>query len=260
MTDVGFNHMTLPRLTASIVLLSVLLSSTLALAAPAPEAARAPNEVQALIDALADSDPAARNDAAERLKAMGAAARPALLEATKSTDPEIRSRAGHLLLELPWHRPEDPPPVKEALADYGRQDEQKRKETVERLHALQQAGAMEALLRLLSEEPSGEVRWTIVGYLRRLRNAPYLQRLQQLDTTPDNAPLLTLAGWAWMQHESTRARKLFKRAIEIEMQHPAPDGGELGVAFDVLIDSATGFRNYDEAADLMRSLAARGAR
>src|SRR5689334_13511875 len=141
------------------------------------------NDVKALIDGLADPDPAARQRAGEKLKELGFVARPALLEATQSDDPEIRARAGQLLLELPWHRPEDPPQVKALLADYGKQDTPKRKQTVEALHSLQQAPAMEALLRLLAEEPSGEVRWTIVGELRTMRNSPYLKRLQQLDTS-----------------------------------------------------------------------------
>jgi len=82
------------------------------------------------LPALASGDPAKRDEAAKALIRMGAEARHAVFEASRSEDPELRARAAELLLKLPWFLPDDSPEVRRLLVGYGQLDVEKRKEAV----------------------------------------------------------------------------------------------------------------------------------
>src|SRR5205809_469993 len=72
-------------------------------------------DVPRLIQNLADPDASVRKGAAERLQAIGSAARAQVVKASRSPDPEQRAQAAQVLLHLPWWDPDDPPRVRELL-------------------------------------------------------------------------------------------------------------------------------------------------
>jgi uncharacterized membrane protein len=109
---------------------------------------------------------AARDEAGRRLTEMGADARPALVEAMRASDPEIRLRARQLILRLPWALPGDPPGVQALLSDYGSKPENDRDVVARNLAGLANGAAVPAMLRLLAEEPSELNRWSIARLLR----------------------------------------------------------------------------------------------
>ena len=78
---------------------------------------------RSLIIRLADQDPATRQAAEEKLLSIGAPARPEVLAASRSENPAIAARASQILLKLPWSRPDDAPPVRRILNEYGARDE-----------------------------------------------------------------------------------------------------------------------------------------
>src|SRR5687768_16406342 len=67
---------------------------------------------QRLIARLAVEDPAAREETARAIVAMGRGARPAVLAAMENSwDPQIRYACQELILKLPWTAPDDFPAV-----------------------------------------------------------------------------------------------------------------------------------------------------
>lgn len=209
---------------------------------------------------LTAGDPAEREAAAKLLLDVGAMARPALLEASASEDPELRVRASELLLRLPWYMPDDPPDVRRLLAHYGQADAEKRKETVLALSRMT-ANGYDALLRLLPEEPSDGVRWAIAAALRTTYRADVLERCRALASPADPprgapAPLLAAAGHAWFVKDVHKGAALLKAAVRREAERPSDDGGELGPAFDRLAFVAVRDDRIDELAWVYRTRAA----
>src|SRR5688500_16022193 len=75
---------------------------------------------QRLIKRLAVEDPAAREEAARAIIALGRTARPAVLVAMENSwDPQVRYACQELILPLPWADPGDPTGVAGILANYG---------------------------------------------------------------------------------------------------------------------------------------------
>src|SRR5688500_9758545 len=148
-----------PRLACTILGVSLAIFP----AAPRLRAAPQGEDVTALIGSLADPDPVARERAGERLIQLGSKARDDVLAAARSDDPEIASRAGQVLLRLPWSRPGDSPQAGKILQVYGTNDERRRMAHVEAFAKLRE---YEVLLRLLVEDPSDGVRWAVVRKLK----------------------------------------------------------------------------------------------
>jgi tetratricopeptide (TPR) repeat protein len=250
-----------PTRTASWALILAILSAVSARAQSA----------DALISSLADPDAQVRENAAAQLTRIGVSARPALVAASRSEDAAIASGASRVLLTLPWYRPEDPPEVRQLLADYGGAEEPGRIMVVSQLAELHDGTGLPALLRLVCEDPSEDVCWVIVKMFpdpreRRVgggaperdpRIGTLSKLIRELDP-PDTRPAaLVLSAHAWLSKDRNRAIGMLRRALQTETGRPTYDDGELDFAFDTLADVAAGQRRYDEAADLRRLQARR---
>lgn len=215
-------------------------------------------QVDALIRDLAEPDPTVRQNAARRLLDMGLQIRPALKQAVQSDHPQIRARAGQLLMELPWHRPADAPIVRQMLEGYGSREENERAQVAGNLAAQGKAEeVIGPLLRLMDEESSDLVRWEISRALRVFRDGPSLERFQELEQRADHTAEFVLAGWSWMDRDPARSRELFRRAVELEQVYPTRDNGQMGIPFGVLTMHAQHHARWDEAAEMYRLQAAR---
>src|SRR5207253_4715333 len=95
------------------VLIGVLLGASPAFAEQSKTSTL--SDVASLIEALTDRDAAVRQQASQKLLDMGSVARPALLKAVRSDDPERRSRAAGVLLKLPWYTAGDSKSVRNLL-------------------------------------------------------------------------------------------------------------------------------------------------
>jgi tetratricopeptide (TPR) repeat protein len=238
-------------LSAAAAILIVLASS--AFSAPATTSASA---VRALIEQLADRDPAVRKQASDQLLKMGADARAEVLKASRSDDPEQRARAGEILLQMPWWQPSDPAGVRLALATYGTLNEEQRVAVIDGL--AQDPSATDALLRLLREEPNDAVRWVIARALGRGEDETVMERVRKLDLSDDeDAPMLLLAGRAWLPRDRSRGLALLRRAIDADEKRPSGDASLIYFAFDRLLDEALRRDDFDAAAALLRRQVAR---
>jgi tetratricopeptide (TPR) repeat protein len=239
--------------------LVVLLLGTCAWAAPDVEQAQLEPALARLTAQLGDIDPARREQAADELRRQGQQARAALLSAMRQPNPEIAGRAATLLLELPWHTPDDPPPVQKILHDYGKGDLPARIAVVAQLNELPRAMAGPALLRLLQEDPSAEIAWNIVSMIRQNPDADTLARVRQIDTTHARAPVLVLVGRAELNTNHRRAMELLNRAVDASGMLTERDDGELDIAINILASRATHLGHIDQALRLRRLAARRAA-
>lgn len=209
-------------------------------------------DVQVLIEQLGSPSFQIRADATEKLRTSTAdRLRPALLDAAHhSPDPEIRQRAAKLLCDLNWSTPDDPRAVQQTLGEYRTPEPEIRMGVIARLGAMG-APAVPALTRLLDEDPSDDVRWTIVGSLRLLGNVA-VARERELKPQSEDAPSLAAQGWGWYQSDPERAAPLLRRAADAATTRPSDDHGEVDAILKVLIARAINRAEYADAVELSR--------
>src|SRR5205814_7210392 len=236
------------------VLAILLLTTRLGAASPA-SAPNSSDATQELIDALADPDPKVRDAAAEKLTALGAAARPALVAAAKEGDPRISPRAANILLKLPWVGAEEPPLVRQLLVGYGDLSDEDRRRIIARLW--QVPGSGPALVRLLQEEPSESVAWTIFNLLCRTQDEPALEAMRKIDPASTRAAAVAMSARAWLPVDRRKAMDLLRRAIEADRAQPSFDNGQLDFAFDLLCADAIVSNQPAQAAQIRRTQATR---
>jgi tetratricopeptide (TPR) repeat protein len=234
----------------SVALLLVLLAAVPVRGERGGAATRDSFDIARLVDALADPDFVVRQQAGDRLALMGPAARPELIRASRSEDPERRNRAADVLRKLPWSAPDDPPAIRQLLEHYGPAPDAGRQRVIVRIVDLDGGGKV--LLRLLDEEPSDAVRWLIVATLFDTTDPQITQRMRDVDENNDDAPALMLAARAWFDRDRARALRLFRRAVDADQLRPSNDQGVLAIAYDQLTDAALAQGKLDEAADLLR--------
>jgi tetratricopeptide (TPR) repeat protein len=203
----------------------------------------------ALVAALSSKDVAAQSRAARELEKMGPAARPALLRGVNGDDPLVRMAAAPLLLRLPFDRAEDPAEVRPLLQSYGRGDVAARKAAVVKLTVQSRAAAPALLLRLIREDPSEEVRWSILGQIRRIGNGGQPAAAAPQDIP--RAPNLALAGLAVGRSDPNLSMALLERVIELEGRRPTAEPEVLLTYLD-LATLYTQRRRFEDAADLHR--------
>lgn len=216
----------------------------------APRSATDRTNIGEQIARLSDVDSAVRKQASDELAAMGMPARPQLLKAARSDDPEQRARAGELLKRLPWSVETDPPPVRGLMDRYGPSDNPTRVAIIRQLDRT--VPGNRALLRLLREEPSESLRWIIVAFLWDTRDTAIQSAMREMEASADEPPIMVLAGRAWQERDPARALKLFRRAVEAEQSRPSDDAGVLSFAFDAVTRDALSAGRFDEAADYLR--------
>jgi tetratricopeptide (TPR) repeat protein len=218
-------------------------------------------DIPKLVAALSDPDPGVRTEAAMRLEHIGAPARAAVLKATKSDDPEQRSRAAQVLRKLPWWTEDDPPAVRALLGHYGNEGDGDAaiiggpgasERAFEVIRQLDEINAFDALLRLLNEEPTDSIRWQIVVELLGNGAARTNPAVRELKPADDDAASLMLSGATWLPFDKTRALGLLRRAIDADQRRPSNDGGVLAFAYEQLVDAAIDAADLTGAADLLR--------
>lgn len=243
--------------TAIYLALAVLVLAPFSRGENIPGAKRA-WDIPQLVTALSDPDPGVRTEAAMRLEHIGAPARSAVLKATRSDDPEQRSRAAQVLRHLPWWTEDDPPAVRALLGHYGNEGDNDdtgagaSERAFEVIRQLDQINAFDALLRLLNEEPIDSIRWQIVVELLGNGAARTNPAVRDLQPSNDDAASLMLSGATWLPFDKTKALGLFRRAIDADERRPSNDGGVLSFAYEQLIDAAIDASDLTTAADLLR--------
>jgi tetratricopeptide (TPR) repeat protein len=238
----------------SLILPLVFASFCLA-ADPAPSP---PSRIDRLIAQLASEDAAERSAASVQLLQIGRPARPAILRAAHGDDPDLRDRAAQILLQLPWYLPSDPPPLQQILKHYGIPDVNQRRTIITSELDRGDAGHDEVLIRLLNEDPSIDVRWTIVGLLRRLDDGTLFSRFASVQPPQDDPPMLALCAYARIDSEPDDARKMLARCANLEFANPSEDP-EFDYVIELLCDFDVQDKNYAGAADLRRKQYARGS-
>jgi predicted Zn-dependent protease len=223
--------------------------------------------IAALVSDLAADDATARRKAADKLIALGAAARPAVMAAVQSDDPEIAAQARQVLMKLPWSQEDDPPPVKAILDHYTdymppvtepppapppAPTNENRIEAVAALAILPDFQGFNALIRLMSQEPDDTVRWSIVGVLQAEDDGSHLARLRKMTPPATDGPMSALCALACLAADSPRAMPLLQQAIKQAIAHPADNQQETDFLIGCLADLETDARHYDAAAETLR--------
>jgi len=215
-------------------------------------------KITELIKQLGSDEASSRQAAMNALVSIGLPARPAILKAVGSDDPGLRDEAGQILLQLPWSLRDDPNPVRDALSHYGTPDIATRREAIDILARLPGDAGLAALLRLMNEEPSTAVRWTIVSRLRGLDQGPQLAHLRTVEP-PNDPPMLALCGYARLAVDPSDAQRLLQRCADLEFARPSDDEGEFDFVVGTLAELACRQKQYDAAAQLRRRQYARGS-
>src|SRR3982751_979423 len=183
-------------------LLAAVLSLAVASAHAGAAEARPPAEsviaTEELVRQLGAARPQAREAASAALAQRGAGVRALLVEAVRSSasTPEVRLRAGALLLATPWYRPTDPAPVRRVLEGYGKKNVAQRRAVVIDLARLQGGVGWDAVVRCLLEDPDDSVGWSAVTAIRQLGGPEARQALAPLgrpDVRP-SAPIYVMLG------------------------------------------------------------------
>ncbi|MCC7349851.1 MAG: hypothetical protein IT446_04715 [Phycisphaerales bacterium] len=209
-------------------------------------------DVPALVGNLSADDPLVREQAGRDLLTAGPSARPALVAALRSPDPELRLRAGQLLLQMPWTSPDDPPAVRDVMAQYGKPQLAERNQKIEILASLPNQAGVPALLRLLVEEPADSIRWRICGCFRHIQSSKTWDALRQMDSAGQGAPQLAAVGWAWAHYDPRRAVQFMHQSLIEDADRPDISLGELELILLYLIEQEQYAGNFDEAARLIR--------
>ncbi len=199
-----------------------------------------------------------RKDSARKLIEMGPEARPLLVDAEKSDDPQVRAAAGQILLKLPWFTASDSPAVRDCLQSYSLADPDARRLSISRLASLPVDQCSAPLLRLLREEPSEDIRWYIASMLREPRFSWVREKLREMEIDQANAPLMYSMGVAWAQRDPQKAQDLYRRAIDA-VTTAGTGNAELGAALEMLTATALDTGHYNDAARLLRRAMAQEA-
>jgi tetratricopeptide (TPR) repeat protein len=212
--------------------------------------------ISGLIEQLRSDDAATRQSAATAITSIGEPARPVILQLLRSQDPGLRQQAAQILLSLPWYLPNDPPQVKKLLVGYGSPEIELRREIVGALAELENGAGLDALSRLMGEEPSPAVQWSIVSCLRQVGN---LDGFRTLQAPADNSRMLALCGYAKLSVDLPAAMDDLRQCAELECTDPADDDGEFDFVIRALADAACQQKRYEEAANWRRRELARGS-
>jgi tetratricopeptide (TPR) repeat protein len=213
-------------------------------------------KIAVLIEQLKSDDAVIRRAAAAAITSMGEAARPAILNVSHSKDPGVRQQAIQILLNLPWYLSTDPPTVKQILLGYGSPEVEVRRDLIRGLAELDNDAGLGALDRLMFEEPSPAVQWTIVTCLRADGN---LNAFRNITPPADNSRLLALCGYAKLSGDLAGAIEDLRQCAELEFADPVDDRNEFDFVIRVLTENACLHKEYKEAADWRRRELARGS-
>ena len=244
---------------AIILLLSLVVAARANTVWPTSRPASLDDRVGRLIERLRSDNADIRQSAAAELTKMPDRARPAILKLSKSPDPGLRQQAAQILLALPWYAPDDPAAVKSTLQGYGTPDIESRRQIVRALADLpddsDNPSGLAALARLVGEDPSPAVQWTIVTCLRQ---HGYLDAFSAIQPPADDSRLLALCGYARLSGDTPASLDELRQSAELELANPTDDDGEFDFVIRFLADAAVQRKQFDQAADWRRKELARG--
>jgi tetratricopeptide (TPR) repeat protein len=243
-------------LTLGALLLGLVSGARASDALAATQPLNLDQRISRLIDELRSDDAAMRQSAAAALTAMGASVRPAILKLVKSDDPGLRRQAAQILLNLPWYASDDPPEVKAALIRYATTDIGLRRDVIRQLADFDESRGLPALLRLLRDDPSPAVQWTIVTCLRE---QAHVEAFRDADPPADDSRMLALCGYAQFTTNPAAGLNDLRQCANLELANPTDDDGEFDFVIRVLADEACHEKHYDEAADWRRKECLRGS-
>jgi tetratricopeptide (TPR) repeat protein len=224
---------------------------------PATQPASLDARVAWLIERLGSDDASTRQAAAIMLIRMGNTIRPTILKLTKSADPGLAQQGAQILLSLPWYTADDPPAVREALQrNYSSPDVEIRRDTVREIARLPDGQGFPALARLVDEDPSPAVQWTIV---RCLRVEDGLGAARDVNVDAENSCSLALAGYAALTRDLSGALEKLRQCAELEFAHPSDDDGEFDIVIRLLCQEACQKKQFEQAADWRRRELERGS-
>ena len=239
--------------------LSLVNAASAKTLSPATQPASVDDRIGRLIDQLRSDNADKRQSAATDLARMGDLARPAVLKLTKSPDPGLQQQAAQILLGLPWYVPDDPAMVKKMLQGYGTPDIETRREIVRALADLAEVDdgtGLGALARLVGEDPSPAVQWSIV---KCLREQGHLDAFQAVQPPADDSRLLALCGYARLSGDLPAALDELRQSAELEFANPTDDEGEFDFVIRFLAGADVQRKRFDRAADWRRKEFARGS-
>jgi tetratricopeptide (TPR) repeat protein len=209
-----------------------------------------------LIDELRSDDAATRQSAGAALIALGSSVRPEILKLVKSDDPGLRQQAAQILLNLPWYEPEDPPEVRSPLSRYATADIGLRRDVIRQLADLDLHRGVPALLRLLRDDPSPAVQWTVVTCLRE---QDQIEAFRAVHPPADDSRILALCGYARLADNPGEGFSDLRQCAKLELTNPMDDDGEFDFVIRVLANEACHEKHYDEAAVWRRRECMRGS-
>jgi tetratricopeptide (TPR) repeat protein len=223
-----------------------------------------------LITQLGDRDPVKREDAIDRLRNMGEAARPALRRSLSTATAQTRPEIDRILLHVPWIKSGDADLVQQAFMGYTEMDADARCARIRDAWVTTDTlAAPDALMRIILNDPSAAVRWEAANALQLTieENDPLgkqaidlvsgVEGCPQAYLPPDqNAPLIAIAGWAQRDNPARCAELLYK-ALKIEEEDPSAFRGQTDFVFNWLVDRCNGQHRYAQAIQLLREQASR---
>ena len=116
------------------------------------------------------------------------------------------------------------------------------------------------MLRLLMEDPSEDVCWTVAKLLGYRRDSKSLEQIRRLNPPETRPTAMLLCGSAWFGQDQAKGLSLLERAVESECKCPTFDTGELDQTFQTLAQNAVAFHHNDRAAHFRRLQANRAAK
>lgn len=221
----------MPRIyswTKQAVLLAAIAAGAASLGAPEPRAASQPAvgaaRISDAIDDLGSDDFAVRERAVRTLWEIGEPARPALVEASESDNPEIARRAKGVLASFAYGvRPDTPQAVIDLLNLYRQGEPDQRKSVAGELSRQGVAGAR-VLLKLSGDEKDPVVRQVVLNAMGMTSRPSVARMIWEKDFSTANRFLATLAPYTELAARDHAAFLLLHGGIDeqiAELQKPA---------------------------------------
>ncbi len=177
----------------------------------------ADDKYKSLIKQLGDSNFRQREQASEQLKKIGAPARAALIEATRSTDAEVVLRAKEILASIKWvGSKDDSPEAAQLLENYEQLQNDERIAVVAKLGGIKSGAGVKPLIRLALYEENENVAFAAAENLIRFGDEAAAAATVLSTTLPKTSAALRLLAWAQKQSKPADAAATLEKAIALE--------------------------------------------
>gem|GEM_PF-4469996 len=216
-------------------------------------AARGDAGVDELLGRLSHPDPKVREEIAKQIVSLGASARPALIEASRSRDARLAGRAAEMLMKLPFFRADDPAPVRRILADYHtKSSEERLRILMSELPPMKDAPTI--ILRIFQEDPDPLVAWGI-GEFYSGQPDDFWKPLMNADLSDARPAMMETVARGHFFVDRPRALELLGRVIAEEEQYPSAPNEQSRRMLELMAADAQVKGNLGEAQKWRRRLA-----